>query len=132
MEDKFHDLEKDREKRFGKAYIGTSSGSFRSYPTLRKLDEETGKCTEYDPRYRPWYTTATSGSKNILLFIDVSSSMNGFRIKLAKDAAIAVIKTLSINDFVGVIIFAKEAKTLFSNKIVRAKSETKDSLIQKI
>ena len=52
--------------------------------------------------------------------------MASFRMKLAKDAAEAVIKTLSINDFIGVITFDKSAENLYSNKIVRATNHNKD------
>ena len=38
MEDKFKELDNDRESRYGKAYIGTSLGSFRSYPTTKQYD----------------------------------------------------------------------------------------------
>lgn len=41
-------------------------------------------CVDYDPRYRPWYVTATSGGKNVILFIDISGSMDGTRINIAK------------------------------------------------
>ena len=39
LEDKFMELDNGRDKRYGKAYIGTSLGSFRSYPASRQLDE---------------------------------------------------------------------------------------------
>ena len=63
---------------------------------------------------------ATSGAKNVILIIDTSGSMDGERIKLAKAAAKSVLSTLSNNDFVGLIIFNSEAKSLYSNRILRA------------
>ena len=126
MEDKFKSLDEGRDKRYGIAYIGTSLGSFRAYPTFRQVDPETEECTDYDPRYRPWYVIATSGAKNVILMIDKSGSMNGTRMHIAKDAATAVVKTLSNSDFVGVISFSNSAKSLYSDKIVRATSENKE------
>lgn len=65
--------------------------------------DEDGFCVDYDPRFRPWYVSASSGGKNVILIIDVSGSMEGSRIITAQDAAKSVIKTLSNNDFLGVI-----------------------------
>ena len=64
---------------------------------------------DYDPRFRPWYVTATSGGKNVILMVDISGSMDGNRINLAKEAAKSVINTLSNNDFIGVITFSSTA-----------------------
>ena len=106
MEDKFNELDTGRDNRYATAYIGTSLGSFRAYPTITSYDYETGTCTDYDPRFRPWYVTATSGAKNVILLIDTSGSMYGDRMTLAKSAATAVINTLSNNDFLAVVSFA--------------------------
>ena len=57
--------------------------------------------------------------------IDTSGSMFGDRLQIAKDAATAVINTLSNSDFIGVISFGSTASTLFANKIKRATSENK-------
>ena len=71
-------------------------------------------CVDYDPRYRPWYVTATSGGKNVILFIDISGSMDGNRINIAKQAAKSVVNTLSNNDFLGVVTFSTSATYLGS------------------
>ena len=78
MEDEFQALDNGRDKRYGRAYIGTSLGSFRAYPAI-------GGCSgDYDPRFRPWYVAATAGAKNVVLIIDVSGSMSGEGLSLAK------------------------------------------------
>ena len=38
LETKFKELDDGRESRYGKAYIGTSLGSFRSYPTTKQYN----------------------------------------------------------------------------------------------
>ena len=38
LEDKFQELNTDRNRRYSKAYIGTSLGLFRSYPTSKIAD----------------------------------------------------------------------------------------------
>ena len=89
-------------------YIGTPSGFYRIYPGVTQEE-----CFSYDPRIRPWYVTATSGPKNVILVIDVSGSMNNNgRLELALDAAITVIKTLTNSDFVTVIVFSDSAQQL--------------------
>lgn len=57
--------------------------------------------------------------------IDTSGSMFGDRLQIAKDAATAVVNTLSNSDFVGVINFGSSASALHSNKIIRATIEEK-------
>lgn len=78
-------------------------------------------CKNYDPRFRPWYIAATSGGKNIILVVDVSTSMEKRKgINLAKTAAKTVIDTLSNNDFIGVIAFSQNSTSLVTDKITRA------------
>ena len=132
MEDKFTELDTGRENRYATAYVGTSLGSFRAYPTIRSYDDSLGTCTDYDPRFRPWYVTAISGAKNVILLIDTSGSMYRDRIKIAKDATSAVINTLSNNDFVAVISFSGDASTVFSSRIIRATSNNKESFTTSI
>ena len=49
--------------------------------------------------YRSWYVeTASPVKKNLVIIIDRSGSMKGLRMKLAKDAAITVLDTLSPHD----------------------------------
>lgn len=71
---------------------------------------------------------ATSGAKNIILIIDISGSMSGNRITIAKAAAKSVINTLSNSDFIGVLAFNDEVTTLNSNRVVRATDEVKTKL----
>lgn len=93
----------------------------RTYPTYKQ-------CSDYDPRYRPWYVTATSGGKNVILVIDVSGSMSGTGISLAKTAGKSVVNTLSNSDFVGVIAFSGSASWKVSDRIRRATIDHKEDL----
>lgn len=97
-------------------------GSTRIYPGFADFYA----CDDYDPRFRPWYVTATSGSKNVILLLDVSGSMEAdYKLESAKEALISVINTLSNNDFVGVATFSDSATTLQSSGLFRATSENK-------
>ena len=63
--------------------------------------------TAYDPRFRPWYSTAATNPKVLIAVIDVSGSMLNFdRITLARDAALALLDTLTWNDEVGFVLFS--------------------------
>lgn len=68
----------------------------------------------------------------MILLIDVSGSMYGDRMTLAKDAASAVINTLSNSDFVGVIKFSSSAQVVYSSKIIRATISEKEAFITDI
>ena len=75
---------------------------------------------------------ATAGAKNVILILDVSGSMSGSGISLAKDAATSVVNTLSNSDFVGVVKFESTASYVYSHKILRGTQETKDALNDRI
>ena len=77
--------------RIGYQYFGhQSSGGYGQWP---KTDlSETSMCRAYDPRFRPWYTGAATGPKDVVLVLDKSGSMaTANRIALAKDAALNVL-----------------------------------------
>lgn len=61
-----------------------------------------------------------SGSKNVILIIDVSGSMKDSRFEKAKQIAEDIINTLSNNDFLGVIAFSDNATRVYSNTMIRA------------
>ena len=58
--------------------------------------------------------------------------MVGTRIDSAKEAAASVVNTLSNSDFVGVVIFSSNAKSLYSNKVLRATNDTKEKILDEI
>ena len=69
---------------------------------------------DYDPRFRPWYSTAATNPKIIVVVIDVSGSMGtANRITLAKEAALAVLNTLTWNDRVGFILFNHDVEDTY-------------------
>lgn len=83
-------------------YFGSNRGVFREFPgNFRGKD---AKCDDYDPRNRPWYTIAASGAKNIMILLDISSSMYN-RSQDAINAAVTMVASLSISDNVGVLTF---------------------------
>ena len=117
----------NRTEEFGTAYVSGNLGEFRSYPTTLQV-QNNGDCLEYDPRYRPWYVTATTGAKHVLIAIDNSGSMSGTPISLAREAGKEIIDTLSNNDYVGVIKYSTYANYVYSDKIIRATTAVKDAM----
>ena len=86
-------------------YFGARNGLFRMTPAQgRKI------CGSYDPRTRPWFVAAASGPKDVVLVIDGTNS-NG-ALNVTRDAAIAVIGTLNVNDRFTVIAFTNEVYVL--------------------
>lgn len=113
-------------KAVGYMYAGQQSGGeFTQWPAIQ-WDLEDG---EYDPRFRPWYSIVASGPKDIVLVIDQSGSMaQKGRLDLAKQAAKAVLKTLTWVDFVTVLAFGDQV-TGASAQMVQATDNNKDDLI---
>ena len=86
-------------------YFGSSRGIFREFPG-NYHGNDNNQCDDYDPRYRPWYTIAASGAKNVIILLDKSGSMTkSGKLEVAKNAVASLIDTLSISDNVGIIAF---------------------------
>ena len=82
------------------------TGSFIQYPAV----EWQGCPDTYDPRFRPWYSSAATGPKNVIIIIDTSGSMGSYsRMSLAKEAATKVLNTLNDYDYIGIVEFDTEA-----------------------
>eukprot|EP00746_Dinoflagellata_sp_MGD_P145677 gnl/MRDRNA2_/MRDRNA2_78262_c0_seq1.p1 gnl/MRDRNA2_/MRDRNA2_78262_c0~~gnl/MRDRNA2_/MRDRNA2_78262_c0_seq1.p1 ORF type:complete len:972 (+),score=136.46 gnl/MRDRNA2_/MRDRNA2_78262_c0_seq1:94-3009(+) len=63
----------------------------------------------YDARFRPWYSAAASGPKDVILIIDTSGSMSGGREKLARAASKAVVETLVDVDYAAIVGFSSKS-----------------------
>ncbi|KAL7479043.1 hypothetical protein ACHAW6_008953 [Cyclotella cf. meneghiniana] len=119
----------DNFKQGRQMYFGSFAGSFRIIPARHS---ET--CGDFDPRYRPWFTAASSGPKDVVIVIDVSASMDDYnRMELAKEAASTVVKTLSAADKFALITFSESAvQTLGEGTLMQAENENKDMAIEVI
>ena len=65
---------------------------------------------EYDPRFRPWYSSSASGPKDIIIAVDISGSMfaNG-RVAMAREAVDRVIDTLWWSDHATIVLYDDRA-----------------------
>ena len=74
-------------------YMGfQSDGAYEGWPATPFCDPG------YDPRFRPWYSSASSGPKKVVIVVDESGSMSGNREALARRATAAVLDTLTEKD----------------------------------
>ena len=85
-------------------FVGFKSGVHRQFPGKPSAPNHLGVPLDYDPRLRPWYLSAVSAPKDIVIIIDCSYSMQrGGRFQRAKAATKVLLKTLSKSDYVNVI-----------------------------
>ncbi len=82
-------------------YFGHASGGYRIFPGASG-----SSCTNYDPRYRPWWLASQSIPKSVIIVMDVSGSMvTADRMGRARDAVTTLLNTLNPDDYVGVVAF---------------------------
>ena len=111
-----------------KAYFGSKVGSFRIIPAAY-LEGRWCWDEPFDPRHRPWYVAAASGKKDVILVIDRSQSMDGDKIKRAQEAAKTILKSLTSEDRVAIVVFSDRARLLGDEtRLVHATPENQDNL----
>ncbi|XP_008570658.1 PREDICTED: voltage-dependent calcium channel subunit alpha-2/delta-4 [Galeopterus variegatus] len=85
-------------------YFGSSAGFFRIYPGIKWTPDENGVIA-FDCRNRGWYIQAATSPKDIVIVVDVSGSMKGLRMTIAKHTISTILDTLGENDFVNIIAY---------------------------
>ncbi|XP_036353208.2 voltage-dependent calcium channel subunit alpha-2/delta-4 [Ochotona princeps] len=85
-------------------YFGSSTGFFRIYPGIKWTPDENGVIA-FDCRNRGWYIQAATSPKDIVILVDVSGSMKGLRMTIAKHTIVTILDTLGENDFVNIIAY---------------------------
>jgi von Willebrand factor type A domain len=93
-------------------HYGTKDGIHRIFPGRASTSQN---CPHtYDPRKRPWYAASSSGRKNIVLLLDLSSTIStGIRLQKMKDAAEFIISSTNIADNVALITFTNSTNTTY-------------------
>ncbi|XP_068611658.1 voltage-dependent calcium channel subunit alpha-2/delta-4 [Brachionichthys hirsutus] len=86
-------------------YFGSSAGFFRLYPGIQWTPDENGVVT-FDSRNRNWYIQAATSPKDVVIVVDVSGSMKGLRLTIAKHTINTILDTLGENDFVNIIAYS--------------------------
>ncbi|XP_072256143.1 voltage-dependent calcium channel subunit alpha-2/delta-4 isoform X5 [Pyxicephalus adspersus] len=85
-------------------YFGSSTGFFRLYPGIKWMPDENGVIS-FDCRNRGWYIQAATSPKDIVIVVDISGSMKGLRMTIAKHTINTLLDTLGENDFVNIIAY---------------------------
>ncbi|XP_030376767.1 voltage-dependent calcium channel subunit alpha-2/delta-3 [Scaptodrosophila lebanonensis] len=109
-------------------YFGSDTGILRHYPAsqwtdgrVKKLDADT-----YDCRKRSWYIETATCSKDIVILMDHSGSMTGFRSHVAKFTIRSILDTFSNNDFFNIYSYSASVEDIipcFSDALVQATPE---------
>ncbi|GFY46451.1 hypothetical protein TNIN_133223 [Trichonephila inaurata madagascariensis] len=105
-------------------FFGSATGFLRLYPAI-KWRAPVGP-DMYDCRMRPWYIQGAASAKDIVILLDGSGSMTGLRKEIARNVVLNILETLSDNDFVTILRFSENVKSVvpcFENTLVQATEE---------
>ncbi|XP_063073057.1 voltage-dependent calcium channel subunit alpha-2/delta-4 [Engraulis encrasicolus] len=109
-------------------YFGSSTGFFRLYPGIKWTPDENGVVT-FDARNRNWYIQAATSPKDIIIVVDVSGSMKGLRLTIAKHTINTILDTLGENDFVNVMAYSdyvRYVEPCFKGTLVQADLDNRE------
>ncbi|XP_051528530.1 voltage-dependent calcium channel subunit alpha-2/delta-3-like isoform X7 [Myxocyprinus asiaticus] len=83
-------------------YFGSAKGFFRQYPGVKWHPDEHGVIA-FDCRNRKWYIQAATSPKDVVILVDVSGSMKGLRLTIARQTVASILDTLGDDDFFNII-----------------------------
>ncbi|XP_051777007.1 voltage-dependent calcium channel subunit alpha-2/delta-3 isoform X2 [Erpetoichthys calabaricus] len=109
-------------------YFGSSRGFFRQYPGIKWKPDEHGVIA-FDCRNRKWYIQAATSPKDVVILVDVSGSMKGLRLTIAKQTVSSILDTLGDDDFFNIIAYNEElhyVEPCLNGTLVQADRNNKD------
>uniref|UniRef100_A0A8C4ENW8 Calcium channel, voltage dependent, alpha2/delta subunit 3 n=1 Tax=Dicentrarchus labrax TaxID=13489 RepID=A0A8C4ENW8_DICLA len=109
-------------------YFGSAKGFFRQYPGVKWHPDEHG-VIGFDCRNRKWYIQAATSPKDVVILVDVSGSMKGLRLTIARQTVSSILDTLGDDDFFNVIAYNQEihyVEPCLNGTLVRADRTNKD------
>lgn len=108
-------------------YFGSDTGILRHYPGLQWQRHGNPKNADtYDCRKRSWYIETATCSKDIVILLDNSGSMTGFRNHVAKFTIRSILDTFSNNDFFTIFNYSATVDDIipcFKDALVQATPE---------
>ncbi|XP_044586306.1 voltage-dependent calcium channel subunit alpha-2/delta-3 isoform X1 [Cotesia glomerata] len=113
-------------------YFGSMTGILRQYPAMQwKTTENDLEVPDlYDCRIRSWYIEAATCSKDMIILVDASGSMEGMGYTIARAVVNSILDTLSNNDFVTILQYNNETDHVvpcFEDKLIQATPENLDT-----
>uniref|UniRef100_M4AH59 Calcium channel, voltage dependent, alpha2/delta subunit 3 n=1 Tax=Xiphophorus maculatus TaxID=8083 RepID=M4AH59_XIPMA len=108
-------------------YFGSAKGFFRQYPGEIKWNPD--QSISFDCRNRKWYIQAATSPKDVVILVDVSGSMKGLRLTIARQTVSSILDTLGDNDFFNIIAYNQEihyVEPCLNGTLVRADTTNKD------
>ncbi|ROL43958.1 Voltage-dependent calcium channel subunit alpha-2/delta-4 [Anabarilius grahami] len=109
-------------------YFGSSTGFFRLYPGIKWTPDSNG-VVAFDCRNRNWYIQAATSPKDIVIVVDISGSMKGLKMTIAKHTINTILDTLGENDFVNVIAYTdyvRYVEPCFKGTLVQADLDNRE------
>ncbi|KAL9929271.1 ca[2+] channel Muscle-specific alpha2/delta subunit [Glossina fuscipes fuscipes] len=111
-------------------YFGSDTGILRHYPASQWQEHDNSDNADtYDCRKRSWYIETATCSKDIVILLDNSGSMAGFRRHVGKFTIRSILDTFSNNDFFTVFNYSAKVSDLipcFKGALVQATPENKN------
>uniref|UniRef100_A0A3Q0SHR0 Calcium channel, voltage dependent, alpha2/delta subunit 3 n=1 Tax=Amphilophus citrinellus TaxID=61819 RepID=A0A3Q0SHR0_AMPCI len=83
----------------------------------------------FDCRNRKWYIQAATSPKDVVILVDVSGSMKGLRLTIARQTVSSILDTLGDDDFFNIIAYNQEihyVEPCLNGTLVRADRTNKD------
>uniref|UniRef100_W5K368 Calcium voltage-gated channel auxiliary subunit alpha2delta 4 n=1 Tax=Astyanax mexicanus TaxID=7994 RepID=W5K368_ASTMX len=108
-------------------YFGSSTGFFRLYPI--KWTPDSNGVVAFDCRNRNRYIQAATSPKDIIIVVDVSGSMKGLKLTIAKHTINTILDTLGENDFVNIIAYTdyvRYVEPCFKGTLVQADLDNRE------
>ncbi|XP_030748485.1 voltage-dependent calcium channel subunit alpha-2/delta-3 [Sitophilus oryzae] len=107
-------------------YFGSSSGIMRHYPAMHWEEHKKEIKDLFDCRIRTWFIEAATCTKDVVILIDNSGSMDGMGKHIGALTAYSILDTFSNNDYVNILYYSEKTAYVvpcFEDQLVQATKE---------